>query len=146
MCRTFPLVLALPQLFPLLTSTSPFCRQKTTCANRFLFSTCHSTSDFLLHPLPCCSYQRKGHLRLYEDDISVSRLCGVKRNVRYLLFAAAMPFHLTHYWTPTTTPLTRPNSPSVFIFIVVQMLHDWVGSLAAEGGLTLQGHALATLE
>lgn len=61
------------------------------------------------HPPPppppfCCSYQHKGHLRLYEDDIPVSRWCGVMWNVQHLLFAAAMPFHLSHYWIPCPPP------------------------------------------
>lgn len=77
-----------------------------------------------------CSYQHKGHLRLYEDDIPVSRWCGVMWNVQHLLFAAAMPFHLSHYWISLLPP-TPP--PSVFIFTsAFQMLDDWICSLPAE--------------
>lgn len=67
-------------------------------------------------PLPpfCCSYQHKGHLRLYEDDILVSRWCGVMWNVQHLLFAAAMPFHLSHYRI-SLPPTPRPTPLSFFL-------------------------------
>lgn len=45
-----------------------------------------------LSPLPSswCSYQYKGQLRSYIDDVLVSRWCGVIRSVQHLLFAAAV--------------------------------------------------------
>lgn len=98
-------------------------------------------------PLPpppfCCSYQHKGHLRLYEADIPVSRWCGVMWNVQHLLFAAAMPFHLSHYWI--SLPPTYPPPP-VFIFpSAFQMLPDWICSLPAEV-LTLRCRATTAVQ
>lgn len=43
------------------------------------------------------SQHYKGQLRLYRDATLVGRLYGVIQRV-HRIFAAALPFHLTHYW------------------------------------------------